>query len=177
MISVVILVRAPWLSQLIGSGGMSLPWMSFCSWSIHFPSLEASQQAMNLAWIVDMAMRLCFRDCHDIAQLLARNTLPLWDLRSALSLAQAQYEYPMILLPISILTPMPMLMLMLMPMPLPLKRSWNSAYDLEYSRTLLAAVIWLVSGCEFQRERTATVYEISGRIASTAYIGDPTTTR
>jgi len=79
---------------------------------------------MNSASRVDMAMRLCFRDCHQIAPLLARNTWPPWDLRSALSLAQSESEYPTRLLP--------MLMLMPMPKPLPVKCSRKSAVDLRY---------------------------------------------
>jgi len=121
MIPVVMRVRAPWLSQLIGSCGESFwePWMSFGNWINHFASLEASEQAMNSASKVDMAMRLRFRDCHEIAPLLARNTWPPWDLRSVLSLAQSESEYPMRLLLMS----------------MPLKCSRKSAVDLKYWTT------------------------------------------
>jgi len=44
-------------------------WPPLVTWVAQI--IEASEQAMNSASKVDMAMRLCFRDCHEIAQLLA----------------------------------------------------------------------------------------------------------
>jgi hypothetical protein len=79
---------------------------------------------MNSASRVDMAMRLSFPDCHQIAPLLARNSGPPWDLLSALSLAQSESEYPTRLLQMTM--PMPM------PMPLTVKCSQKSAADLRY---------------------------------------------
>ena len=66
----------------------------------------ASEQVMNSALRVDLTMRLCFRDCHEIASVLERNTSPPRDLRSALLLAQLESEYPAKPLPMPM--PMPM---------------------------------------------------------------------
>jgi len=139
IIPMVIRVRAPWLSQLIGSSGESFwePWISCCTWSNHFASLEASDQAMNSASRVDFAIRLCFRDCHRIASFQARNTRPPSDLWSAPSFTESKPDYLTRLLQMSMPMPVPVPM----PMPLPLMCSPKSAVDLRYWGTLLAAVI------------------------------------
>jgi len=88
---------------------------------------------MNSASTVDMAMRLCFRDYHEIAPLLAKNTWPPWDLRSTLSLAQSESKYPtrLLLMTMSVAMAMAMVMpmAMLMLIPLPVKCSQTSAVD------------------------------------------------
>ena len=142
MFTVVPRVRAAWLLQLIGRGGESFweAWISFCNWCNCFTSLEACKQVMNVALRVDMAIRVCFRDCQEIAPLLVRNTWPPWDLQFALSLAQSESNYHTRVLLMSMPMPMPM------PMPLQLKCSQKLAVDMSLWRTLLAPVIWLVNG-------------------------------
>jgi len=151
-------LSAPSLSQLIGSGDVSSPCISRWSWSSHFASCEPSEQVMYSALRVDIAMRSFFRDCHETAPVLRMNPSPHRDLRSALSLAQSESVYPVSWL----------VQLLL------LKCSRKLAVDLRYWRTLLAAVRWLVRGQELYRQSAATANEISGRVASAAYINEPT---
>ena len=141
-IPVMIRVRAPWLSQLIGSNGESLweLWISFYIWSNHFASLEPSREAMNSVSTVDIEIRPWFRDCNMTARLLARMTWLTSDFWSMLCLAQSESDYPTTQLPMSILVSLPMQLLE--------RCSRISAVDLRYRRTLLAAFLWLLIGHE-----------------------------
>jgi hypothetical protein len=53
---------------------------------------------------------------------------------------------------------------------LSLQHSQKSAVALRYWSTLFAAVIWLVNSQALDRQRVATAYDMSGRVASAAYI-------
>ena len=81
-----------------GSSVVGVSPVSRCSFRSHLASLEASEQVMYSASVVDLAIKSRFRDCHEMAQLFKINTYPPCNLRSALLFAQLESVQPAIAL-------------------------------------------------------------------------------
>jgi len=134
-------VRVPWLSEWIDSSGKFVPWMSLCNWSKHFASLGSSEQVLNQAVKVDIVRKLIFQVRHKSAPFLMKYTWSSWDLQLGWWSAQTKPKYTM----------REWLTVMLMVIVTALKCSRNLAADLKFWVSLVAPIIWVVMGADYNK--------------------------